>query len=154
MYSSHHYPNPGALLPPQAWGAGIGVDLAFDGSTYRTYDAQDVAGIAFWVRSDIFKGYEVRINTTDTTPIKYGGTCPRDYCGRFARSFQFRSEWTQEFVPFSKLVGLSDTGALIDFHPERLTNIQFFFVRYPTDSYDGEIWLDDLRFTPTSPPQP
>src|SRR5207244_3618731 len=73
MFSSHHYPNPGGLRAPPAWGAGIGVDLAFDGSSYRTYDAQDVSGISFWARSDIFKGYEVRINTTDTTPVKYGG---------------------------------------------------------------------------------
>lgn len=152
MFSSHHYPNPGGPQAPQSWGAGIGVDLAYDGKNYGTYDASGMSGISFWVRSDIYKYYEVRINTTDTTPMRYGGSCPRDYCGRFARGLRFKSQWTQEVVSYRDIVGVSDTGELIDFHPERLTNIQFFFVIYPTDSYDGQIWLDDLRFTPGPPP--
>jgi hypothetical protein len=33
-----------------------------------------------------------------------------------------------------------------------LTNIQFLFVIYPPDANDGEIWVDELWFTPGGPP--
>jgi hypothetical protein len=152
MYSSHRYPVPFQQTNLEAWGAGIGVDLAFDGSTYRSYDARGLTGISFWVRSNLIKYYEVRINTTDVTPIAYGGTCPREYCGKFAQLLMFHSEWTYEMVPFTQLRGVSDTGEQLEFHRERLTNIQFLFVIYPPDANDGEIWVDEPWFTPGGPP--
>jgi len=120
-----------------AWGAGLGVDLAFDGVTYGLYDASAYDGITFWVRGDRGHSFEVRMSDQDTTLVDYGGTCENEPCVRCTRQVAYDAEWTEVWVPFASLYG---SGT--DLSPSRLTNLQFF-VR---DNPPFDFWIDDLSF--------
>jgi len=151
MYSFHHYPDPSHLS--EAWGAGIGLDLAADSTHYGTFAAAGFTGITFSVRSDLSYRLFVRVNTLLTTPAKYGGACPSDYCGTWSVTVSVTTDWTKRSVSFEELGRsfwspdlhhpLSPPPA---FEPNLLTNIQFLFVAYPSDAQDRDIWLDDVAF--------
>lgn len=120
-----------------AWGAGLGVDLAFDGVTYGHYDASRYDGITFWVRGDRGHSFEVRMSDEATTLVDFGGTCESEPCVENTREVAYDAEWTLVWVPFE---GLSNYGQPLD--PSRLTNLQFF-VR---DNPPFDFWIDDLSF--------
>lgn len=153
MFSSHHYPDPSILKAPDTWGAGIGVDLAFDGARYLSYDASGFTGIYFWNRSSNYKYFEVRINTTATTPVAYGGTCPSEYCGAYVKGFWSDMKWQESLLYFSDLQPRRYLDVVLPpFDARQVTNIQFFFVLYPTGSSDADLWVDDLSFVAGLPP--
>jgi hypothetical protein len=148
MYGAYRYPQPvPSPSPPGMWGAGLGFDLAFDGNRYGTFDAREMTGISFLVRSTLPKTYFFRVNTVESTPIAYGGTCPTEWCGAFQRVFQAGPEWMRQTVRFDELhFWVQAPGAQLTFRPDQLTNVQFLLTRYPTDSSDSELWLDDVAF--------
>jgi hypothetical protein len=129
------------------WGAGIGVDLNFDGITYSTYDARAHDGISFWARSDHNSAFTiyVRINAVATTSVEYGGTCEFEVedswtCNPRFEQVVLSSEWQFYEVEFPS----ADTDH------SRLTNIQFLGTRYDPRSETPfcpfDFWIDDLRF--------
>lgn len=151
MYSFHSYPNP-ADLQSDAWGAGIGLDLNFDGVVRGVYDASGFTGITFWVRSNLSSSVLVRLNTDTTTPAEYGGSCATEFCGTWSISIGVGAKWEQVTLPFSTFLFWPidveqppPVPPAFDLH--RLTNIQFLFVEFPPDLADRDIWLDDLAFT-------
>src|SRR5262245_50531708 len=92
MFSSFAYPT---MLPTEGtlWGAGIGVDLAFDGTTYRSYDGSAYDGITFFARSSTFVNCLVRISTTASTLVDYGGSCPEEFCNPYELRVYFGPDW-------------------------------------------------------------
>ncbi|HOU89666.1 MAG TPA: leucine-rich repeat domain-containing protein [Polyangiaceae bacterium] len=125
-----------------AWGAGLGVDLAFDGVTYALYDASAYDGITFWVRGDRGHSFEVRMSDEETTHVDYGGTCESEPCVRCTREVAYDAEWTEVWIPFASLYGYGK-----DLLPSRLVNLQFF-VR---DNPPFDFWIDDLSFYSGAP---
>jgi len=153
MYSFHHYPDPTLLNWSVGWGAGIGFDLASDGAHYGTFSAAGFTGISFWVRSDRTVWLLVRANTLLTTPATYGGACPNDFCGTWSYSVPVTKDWVKQAVSFEKLGSFfwsPDVNHPVSpppvLDPELLTNLQFLFVEYPTDTADRDIWIDDVSF--------
>lgn len=124
------------------WGAGLGVDLAFDGVTYGLYDASAYDGITFWVRGDRGHSFEVRMSDEATTLVDFGGTCENEPCVENTRDVAYDAEWTEVWVPFDSL---QNFGQPLD--PSRLTNLQFF-VR---DNPPFDFWIDDLSFYSGAP---
>ncbi|MBN2194347.1 MAG: leucine-rich repeat domain-containing protein [Polyangiaceae bacterium] len=119
------------------WGAGIGVDLAFDGATYGLYDASAYDGVTFWVRGELGHTFELRVSDEATTHQDYGGTCSREPCVANTLDVGYGAEWTHVWVSFDRLDDRSDSLDL-----SRLTNLQFF-VR---DEPPFDFWIDDLAF--------
>jgi len=148
MYGSYRYPaSATSSFNADMWGAGLGFDLAFDGTQYGTFDARGLTGISFLVRSSLPKTYHLRVNTVESTPIAYGGTCPTEWCGAFSRSFPVGPEWTRQTVRFDELsFWVGAPGAPLTFRPQQLTNVQFLITQYPTDRSDSELWIDDIAF--------
>ncbi len=119
------------------WGAGIGFDLVLDGTEYSTYDASAYDGIAFWAKSEAGPAsISVRISTSATTLVKYGGTCLNEPCHPLATELGLSSEWNHYFIPFARL----DTGGPVD--RSQLTNVQFMTPEGSAFDY----WVDDVRF--------
>ncbi|HEV8550491.1 MAG TPA: leucine-rich repeat domain-containing protein [Polyangiaceae bacterium] len=135
-----------------SWGAGVGVDLAFDGTTYGLYDASAYSGITFWVRGDsqILRGGDqgsalsvasalptisFRVSDRDSTYVDWGGTSMSKIYGPHVGIFP-EETWTQYFVPFQNLRGQSDR-----FDPSVLTNLQWLTRESPFD-----FWVDDVEF--------
>lgn len=112
------------------WGVGVGLDLAFDGSNYATYDASHYDGITFWARSQHARHALVRISTAETTLVDYGGDCEREPCSPEATAFGPSPEWSQYFVRLPA-------------DHRKLTNIQFM-PSYGNRPFD--LWIDDVHF--------
>jgi hypothetical protein len=124
------------------WGAGVGIDLNFDGTSYRTYDASRYQGVHFWARSSrANQTINFRIGTASTTAIKYGGTCGNkaeaECPGPRPVTLGLAAEWREFTVPFGDLQ--------IAGQRDRLTNIQFM------SRYDFDFWIDDLSFVDGAP---
>lgn len=130
------------------WGAGIGLDLDFDGFTYRTYDASRYDGITFYARGGrAFTEFHLRVNTVDSTSTDYGGSCQEEFCDTYAYYYwNLGLEWARFSVLFSELYPYLKNRGLPPFRPDQLTNIQFFFVRFRPPYPDTEIWIDDVSF--------
>jgi hypothetical protein len=125
--------------------AGIGVDLAFDGKTYRTYDASEYSGITFWVFGNTPEDFEVRISSKATTSVEYGGTCTEEDCapcsrGIWPNDYETDATGLRQFaIRFSNLEGC----CLKSFDVTQVTNIQFYC---PKDCQGYDFWIDDLAF--------
>ena len=154
MYSFHSYPDLQVLAgQSDAWGAGIGFDLNFDGVVRGVYDASAFGGITFWVRSDLSNSVLVRVNTDISTPAEYGGTCATEFCGTWSTPVNVSPNWQAVTLPFSGFdfwpVDVNQpppVPPVLD--PHRLTNIQFLFAEFPPDTQARDIWLDHLFFFP------
>jgi hypothetical protein len=119
------------------WGAGIGFDLVFDGTTYSTYDASAYDGISFWAKSESGPAsISVRISTKATTLAKYGGTCLNEPCYPLSTELGLNAQWTYYFIPFARL----DTGGPVE--RSQLTNVQFM----TPEERAFDFWVDDVRF--------
>ena len=135
-----------------AWGAGVGLDLAYDGTTYATYDATAYSGISFWVRGkgqrphgQDLTGFLYLAAVTPTLSFRtsdeistyhdWGGTSMVKSFGPSV-GIEVEDEWTQHFVPFRNLSQRVGT-----FEPDRLTNLQFLTRVMPFD-----FWVDDIAF--------
>jgi len=126
-----------------SWGAGIGFDLNFDGTTYRLYDATRYTGISFWARGQPGEGLTFRVSTESTTAAIYGGTCVPNCGGPTGVSLLLGPNWVQYVVPFTEPSLVTDgvTSQL-----DRLTNVQFKTRTYPFD-----FWVDDVSFLESTP---
>jgi internalin A len=125
-----------------SWGGGIGVDLAFDGTTYGLYDARAYDGITFWARSEPqLSEIHVRISTASSALTGYDGTCTSyPICPTPAESVVMpTSEWRQYWVPFSQL----HVGYPLPLEADKVINVQFL-VRDGGNPFD--FWIDDLSF--------
>jgi len=133
----------GSSVNTANWLAGIGIDLAFDGVTYGTFDASAYRGVTFWIRGSAspgFSGFEFRISTTSTTLTEYGGTCEVEPCWPHGDRISLTSEWQKVSVPFTALTRyVSDDP----FQPSQITNLQFYCSE-ECQSFD--IWVDDIAF--------
>jgi Leucine-rich repeat (LRR) protein len=115
------------------WGAGVGFDVAFDGTTYRVYDASAYAGVKFWARGTPQTSFNFRISTAVTTLPKYGGVCPSIDCPPDSSAVLLDDAWQLYWVPFMELNALERN---------RVTNMQFLgAVGVPFD-----FWIDDVSF--------
>jgi hypothetical protein len=142
------------------WGAGIGFDLAFDGTTYGVYDAGGYGGIRFWARSDINSTIFVRISTACTTSIAYGGTCileshmtnPGGPCNPVFWGVELSQDWAEYAVSFVEAWTRSaySVNPICEFESGALTNVQFMGSGGSTDPFD--FWIDDVYFTPRTDP--
>ena len=124
------------------WGAGIGFDLDFDGTTYRVYDASRYQGVHFWARSSIGGSIlRFRISTASTTAVKYGGTCqsgaPTECVGPTPALLQLEPDWLEYTVSFAELARATER--------DRLTNIQFMA------QGEFDFWIDDVSFIEGEP---
>jgi hypothetical protein len=161
MYSSYNYDPPercADFLPDgaMAWGAGIGLDINFDGQKYGLFDASAYDGITFWARTN--NGYAntmiVRVGTQQTTLADYGGTCIKEFCNPLGSFVSLTSTWVQYRIPFESLyVHLDDRGRLDEtpepFERDKITNIQFLFDPYSNSCVidnPSALWIDDLSF--------
>ena len=122
------------------WGAGIGVDLAFDGETYGLYNGLAYGGIRFWARSDLWNDIDVRISTAATTLTDFGGRCEEEPCNPPQVRISLTPEWQQFALSYL------DFSAPRDGFDE-IVNIQFFPRRYE----DFDYWIDDLAFLTDRP---
>jgi Leucine-rich repeat (LRR) protein len=122
------------------WGAGVGLDLSFDGVTYGRYDARarGYDGVTFWARGIPAPRVSFRISTSATTLATYGGVCEREPCSPFAIPLNFGAEWTQYWVPFDALP--SGNPAL---ETDQLTNMQFLT---DPNGQPFDFWIDDISF--------
>jgi Leucine-rich repeat (LRR) protein len=121
------------------WGAGIGLDLSFDGKTYQRYDASRYQGVRFWARGSAAGGHlRFRVSTASTTASEFGGTCPSSnesvecYAGPTAVLVPLGPDWQEYTVSFEKLDHVEER--------DRLTNIQFMA------GGDFDFWVDDVSF--------
>jgi hypothetical protein len=73
----------------------MGLDFAFDGVNYGTYDASAFDGIRFWARSETALKLIVRICTRATKVAEYGGTCPSEPCSPHARELDVGASWVE-----------------------------------------------------------
>lgn len=127
------------------WGAGIGVDLMYDGLEYKAYDASAYSGLTFWGLSDVPMAVPLLLGTVDDVAIEWGGFCPieQNLCISHPTTYvPFMTAWKQYWVFFSSWEG---TVAL-----NELLNVQFFFHRYnDVDAFN--FWIDDLAFFSGNP---
>ena len=126
--------------------AGIGLDLAFDGTSYDVYDASAYDGITFWARGD--SCIDARIGTVPTTSTQWGGTCTLDTppvgegCVPHFSYIMLSDDWMQYWVPFDRLSdALEGDQTRVEFGPSELTNVQF---RVGGGAFD--FWIDDIAF--------
>ena len=115
------------------WGAGIGFDVAFDGTTYGLYDGSGYSGVTFWARGAPLSQAYFRVSTSESTLPKYGGSCPSVNCGPLSVTITFYEDWTRYWVPFAELPGLERS---------KVTNMQF--LASTTAPFD--FWIDDVSF--------
>jgi hypothetical protein len=135
-----------------AWGAGVGLDLDYDGTTYSTYDASAYSGITFWVRGEgrrpvgpdlpsylftaaVLPTLSFRVSDESSTYHDWGGTSPSKGFGPTA-GIEPEEDFNQYFVPFRTLRAKNP-----NFEPGRLTNLQFLTTAMPFD-----FWVDDIAF--------
>jgi Leucine-rich repeat (LRR) protein len=130
-----------ATLSNWSYGAGIGLDLNFDGKTYGLYDGSQYDGITFWLRGTTSYEMVVRLNSAETTDSKYGGTAGDYWEGGSEEILMLRDGWRQHWVPFESL-DVDRTAA------SQLTNLQFY-CPFRCGSYD--FWVDDISFYKGSP---
>jgi hypothetical protein len=139
------------------WGAGIGVDLSFDGRSYGLYDGSAYSGITFWARSDTSTMLTVRLSTAITTSTAYGGLCTLETaptplpCGPDSTVLYLTPTWKPYGVGFPSQTSFfySFRGCQVAFEPTRLTNLQFM-VDHP-NQVPFDFWIDDLSFNPRNP---
>ena len=128
------------LSDRSGWLAGIGIDLAFDGVTYRTFDASAYKGVTFWIRGSVSSAcLEFRISTPSTTLAKYGGTCDSEPCRPHSRYLMLQKDWQQITVPFAEITRTEGDPL----KPSQITNMQFY-CEFGCTSFD--IWVDDIAF--------
>ena len=125
------------------WGAGVGFDLNFDGTTYRHYDARRYAGISFWARGQPGQTITFRVSSESNTAALYGGTCVPNCSGPVGLPLQLGPAWMKYVVPFSE-PALAADGVLREL--DRLTNVQFMVHGVPFD-----FWIDDVSFFESTP---
>jgi hypothetical protein len=143
MYASYSFPGPPISTNPSVnWGAGIGVDLSFDGEHYGLYDASAYDGISFWARGT-YRNILVRISTAATTLVGYGGTCPAEFCAPAQSGKTVFPDWQQYSVAFADLTQPYHAPMGPAFPKDQLTNIQFLFTLMDLKT---EFWIDDLTF--------
>jgi hypothetical protein len=123
------------------WGAGVGVDFAFDGVSYGSFDASAYDGIRFWARSEAPQKLLVRIGTRSTKVADYGGTCAREPCDPHAQLFDVGASWVELSLPFNDIKQIGPHSAEADFLRDELTHLQFMPQTQPFD-----FWIDDVRF--------
>jgi len=123
------------------WGAGVGLDFAFDGVSYGVFDASAFDGIRFWARSDVPQKLQVRIGTRATKLPDYGGTCAREPCSPHARDFDVAADWVELSLPFNDLTQLGPHSSAADFLRDELTHLQFM-----PQTRQFDFWIDDVRF--------
>jgi len=128
------------------WGSGIGFDLNFDGTTYRTYDARAYYGVGFWARTNYessgysYQRLRFRVSTAPTTAPAYGGTCAQANCaGPRGLELQTSPLWRHYEVSFDELA-IIDKQHQIDTDLERLTNVQFMTSRSTSGSTTSCSW--------------
>ena len=119
------------------WGAGIGFDLAYDGTTYGRYDGSRYSGITFWARGAMGATTQFRVSTAQTTLLEYGGECMLEPCYASFEELFFGNEWRRYWVPFSMV---PDPGKLLT-ERTKLTNVQFLL-----RNADFDFWIDDISF--------
>ena len=124
-------------------GALLGVDLAFDGTSYGLYDASAFSGIRFWAKIDAGAAPSrlsigVNISTASNTWTGYGGTVP-----------QARNAYgdVPEYVELSRDWQLFEVSLARAFELDKLVNIQFRRV-----DENSDFWIDDLEFIPRDAP--
>ena len=128
--------------PFTSWGSGIGLDFAFDGTTYSTYAAGYYDGIVFYAKSATPLEIDVRISSLPTAIAAYGGTCEREPCGPHARRVTLGEAWAEYRVPFNDIPPSGGLGAR-DFMRGALLNLQFMAAN-PLAPFD--FWIDDVSF--------
>lgn len=124
--------------------AGIGIDLAFDGLSYGTYDASAYSGVTFWVKGTASPGLVFRVSTRATTLPAYGGVCLEEYCFPVSTPIALSAQWRQIWVPFAAF-GANGNG---DFPRSDVTNMQLV-CEVSCESYD--FWIDDLALYAGNP---
>lgn len=147
MYSFHSYVDLSTLDWSTGWGAGIGLDFRFDGKTYGAYDGSRYAGVRFFARSSRESTeVQLRVNTEDTTLVDYGGLCSKEFCNTYSQPFYVSTEWAEYRVTFAQMRPYL-ANPIVPSEPriDRLTNLQFLFVRVPA-YVDHDVWIDDVSF--------
>ncbi|HEY3497530.1 MAG TPA: leucine-rich repeat domain-containing protein, partial [Polyangiaceae bacterium] len=119
------------------WGAGIGFDLVYDGTTYDRYDASAYSGITFWGRGAMDATTHFRISTARSTLLQYGGDCMQEPCYAAYEEVFFGDAWRRYWVPFS----LVPDPFLQHIEQGKLTNVQFLARNAAFD-----FWVDDVSF--------
>jgi hypothetical protein len=126
-----------------SWGAGIGLDFAFDGATYSTHAAGHYDGIVFYARSSAPLEIDVRISSQQTALAQYGGTCEREPCAPHSRRFAVEQEWGAYRVTFNDIPRGFSSVHPADFMRGALLNLQFM----PADAVSPfDFWIDDVAF--------
>ena len=127
------------------WGAGMGFDLNQRDTARLTYEATNVDGIRFWMRST--QPVRVAFSTLETIPPESGGKCsdvpPYVNCGN-PFGFQITApsaDWREYTVPFVALAQVNGRGS-VQWNSHDLLDVEFALpagVAFDT-------WVDDIRF--------
>jgi Leucine-rich repeat (LRR) protein len=119
------------------WGAGVGLDLHFDGQTYEPYDASAYSGVTFWLRGTSSPSkISFRVSDLATTYVEWGGTNMNLDSQPAYFDITLQPVWTQYFLPFKSLaLSRPPLG------PAQLMNLQFLA---RGSSFD--FWVDDIAF--------
>ena len=133
------------------WGAGIGLDLAYNDGAYGSYDVSAYDGVTFFAKSDLSSRVTFRVSTADTTRIEWGGHCQEDEeCSwePHVALLQFYPEWMQYWIPFDEL----ESELSLPFDGTMVTNMQFLFEDWG-EAMDiaFDFWVDDLSFYSGAP---
>lgn len=124
------------------WGSGIGLDFAFDGTTYSSYAAGYYDGIVFYAKSATPLELDVRISSRPTAIAAYGGTCEREPCRPHTRRFALDDAWTEYRLAFNDIPRPPGVAAG-DFMRGALLNLQFMAVDRGSPF---DFWIDDVSF--------
>ena len=130
------------------WGSGLGLDLNLDttNNTYGLFDASEYKGLSFWAKGHESDELRVRVSTSDSTLVNYGGTCEYEPCRPFEGNITLTGEWSFYEIRFEDITNSwthPDPAVWI----KELTNLQFLPEEVWFDeSLTYEFWIDDVRF--------
>jgi hypothetical protein len=139
----------------ESWGNGLGVDLAYDGTTYGHYDASQYLGIRFRLRASTELRVEVRVSSFATTLTDFGGECPEEFCDPHYLEVSVTPDWGYFELYFDDLGQEGWQGQCCDTNEtagplqnNELTNVQFLVRKNDNSDVGFELWVDDLEFVP------
>jgi|GEM_PF-3470633 len=127
------------------WGAAMGFALNASGTGTTTVDVHTVAGLKFWMKSNV--PVDVDFRTPETMSPKDGGQCIDGGAAvNCDNDFGFSitapsADWSEYHLPFDALRQLQP-GGTATWNPRFIDSIQFNVG--PNAPFD--VWVDDVRF--------
>jgi hypothetical protein len=129
-----------------SYGPGMGFNFSQSSSSACPYDASAFSGITFWAKAAAPLVARLKVLTSETHDVKYGGTCTSGCENHFSIPIAVAAVWQKYTIAFTDLaqqaVGVDAQAATVD--TTRVMAIEFQVAANAT----FDLSVTDIAFTP------